>query len=525
MTLEPVLIDGEWRQASSPEGSFQAVSPATSELLQPRFPVSSFTDVEVAIEASLRTVDELQTVRPNQIADFLELFAGNIEDLADNLVHTASLETGLPEEPRLRLVELPRTTDQLLQAATAARDRSWCQAVIDTNLNIRSKYGPLGGPVIVFGPNNFPFAFNSVAGGDFAAAIASGNPIIAKANPGHPGTTKIFTEAAFAALLESGLPPSMIQLVYHFLPEDGIRLVSHPKVGATAFTGSKDAGLALKQAAENAGKLIYLEMSGVNPVFLLPGAIKERTEGIADEFSHSCTLGAGQFCTNPGLAILVDDTSAEVFINMLIESMESISPGILLSQRVCEDLSVGIEHFKVNGAKLLTGGGIISSPGYSFTNTLFSIAGADFVKNRQALQKEVFGPASLLVLAKDIQEMVLIASYLEGQLAGSIYSHSQKLDDDYYDEIEPILRQKVGRLINDKMPTGVAVSPAMSHGGPFPASGHPGFTSVGIPRSMVRFAALHSYDNVRSYRLPEELRDKNPTGKMWRYIDGEWTQS
>jgi NADP-dependent aldehyde dehydrogenase len=421
-------------------------------------------------------------------------------------------------------VELPRTINQLHQASSAALNRSWCRASIDTKTNIRSKYGSLGGPVAVFSPNNFPFAFNSIAGGDFAAAIAAGNPVMAKANPGHPGTTKIFAEAAFKAVQTTGLPKATVQLLYHFQPEDGLKLVAHPLVGATAFTGSRTAGLHLKEAADRAGKLIYLEMSSVNPVFILPGAVKERPDEIAKELFHSCTLGSGQFCTNPGLVVLLENESAEAFLQEVSRLFQSVPAGVLLNAQILKDIAAAIECLQEHGAEIVTGGKKINTTGCCFSNTLLRVSGETFGKHAKALQTEAFGPVSLFVFAGDETQIVEIAALLEGNLTGSIYSHSKDEDNPLYERIEPVLRKKVGRLLNDKMPTGVAVSPAMHHGGPYPATGHPGFTAVGIPTSLLRFAAFQCYDNVRQDRLPVELQDKNPTGEMWRFIDGEWTQ-
>ncbi|NOR53989.1 MAG: aldehyde dehydrogenase family protein [Candidatus Aminicenantes bacterium] len=524
MSFQPVLIDGTWQQANSPVGSFSAVNPSTKTPLADLYPVSSFADIEIALFAAHRINVEVHQIPADTLAHFLETFAHNIEAKIEALVEMASLETALPKESRLRASELPRTINQLRDAAATASDLSWCRAIIDTKTNIRSKYSPLGGPVAVFGPNNFPFAFNSVAGGDFAAAIAAGNPVIAKANPGHPGTTKIFAEAAFEAVQSSGLPKAMVQLLYHFQPEDGLKLVTHPLVGATAFTGSRAAGLHLKEAADRAGKPIYLEMSSVNPVFILPGALEERSDVIANEFFHSCTLGAGQFCTNPGLVILPQEESGEAFLQSVSKFFQSSPAGFLLSEKVLTEIVASVEGKKKHGAEIVTGGREINGPGYSFANTLLRVSGDVFQEHPKTLQTEAFGPASLFVFARDKAQMQQIAKHVEGSLTGSIYSHSQGQDDPLYKKIEPILRIKVGRLLNDKMPTGVAVTPAMNHGGPYPATGHPGFTAVGIPASLLRFTALHCYDNVHQHRLPEELRDKNPTGFMWRFIDGEWTQ-
>ena len=524
MEVQPVLIDGVWQKAQAPVGSFTATNPATRKTLNENYPVSSFDDIDRALRASRRAASEFRSFRPDAIAGFLESYADQIEKQREALIQIAALETALPGEPRLRSVELPRTTDQLRQAAAACRDRSWCRATIDTKNNIRSKHGPLGGPVVIFGPGNFPFAFNPVAGGDFAAALASGNPVIAKAHPGHPGTTRIFAEMAMEVLRENNLPPGIVQLLYHFEPEDGLKLAAHPLVGATAFTGSRLSGLRLKKAADEAGKPVYLEMSSLNPVILLPGSLEERSEQIAKELFTSCTMGSGQFCTKPGLVILRQSPQSEEFFDCIIILFRQSPPGILLSQNTLDRLRETIARMALLGAEIVTGNKEPDGPGYRLENTLLRVSGERFLDHPEELQIEAFGGVSLVVFAKNNEQMLKIIGSLEGNLTGTIYSESHKKDDDLYNKIEPVLRLKVGRLINDKMPTGVAVSPAMNHGGPYPATGHPGFTSIGIPVSFLRFTALYSYDNVRPHRLPEELQDKNPTGRMWRFIDGEWTQ-
>jgi len=524
MTLQPVLINGQWRQSVSPAGTFTATNPATKTPLSDEYPVSAWDEVEEALVAGRRAADELRSVRPQQIAEFLEQYALNIEARSAELVEMAHIETGYPREPRLASGELPRTTDQLRQAAAAARSASWTLTTIDTQSNIRSMYGPLGGAVAVFGPNNFPFAFNSSAGGDFAAAIVAGNPVIAKANSSHPGTTRIFTEAAFDAVQSTGLPAATVQLIYRLRHEDGTRFVSHPLIAATGFTGSKYAGLQLKSAADAAGKPIYLEMSSVNPIVVLPGALEERSEEIASEFFGSCTLGAGQFCTNPGLVLLVKGEQSEAFVEQAAALFAGATPGVLLSAGGPRDIANAIETLQQNGAEVVTGGQeMVDAAGYSYANTLLRVSGEDFLRDPDALQTEAFGPVSLIVFTDSVDELQAVISEMEGNLTGCIYSHRGGNDDELYDRVAPDLRERVGRLLNDKMPTGVAVVPSMNHGGPYPATGHPGFTAVGIPGSLLRFGALLSYDNVRAHRLPAELGDKNPTGDMWRLVDGAWT--
>ncbi|HET9931173.1 MAG TPA: aldehyde dehydrogenase family protein [Polyangiaceae bacterium] len=522
--LAQVLIDGRFRSATNPLGSFHAFDPTTRRELEPEFPISGREDVAAALKAAVRAVDELEQLSPEARAHFLELYAAELEKNAEQLVAAAARETALPAATRLRQVELPRTVNQLRTAAAAVRKRDWCLATIDTRSGLRARFGALGGAVLVLGPNNFPFAFNAVSGGDFAAAIAAGNPVIAKAHPSHPETTRLLADRALAALTDSRLPRATLQLLYHVPEELGLELVTRAEVGATAFTGSKRAGLKLKAAADRAGKPIYLEMSSSNPVFFLPGALRERGQKLADELYESCTLGAGQFCTRPGLSVIVDGPEAKAFLDALESRFSSGTAGTLLSRSVESGLEANVAELTAAGARLVTGGKPVPDAGYCFANTLLRVNAREFLERAEALQADCFGGVHLVVSARDFAELLAVARALLGNLTGSIYSDTVGSDDAAYLELASIVRRRVGRLLNDKMPTGVAVSSAMNHGGPFPATGHPGFTAVGMPASLLRFAALHSYDNVRPARLPPELADKNPTGKMWRYVDGEWTQ-
>ena len=519
----PILVDGGWRPSQGLE-TFRALDPATGENIPEEYPVSPWAEVAEAVEAGKKAAMRMAGLGPEPPARFLEEFAVRIEGRKEALIAAAHAETALPAEPRLGSVELARTLDQLRKAAAACLDRTWKRATIDTKAGIRSAYGPLGGPVVVMGPNNFPFAYNAVGGGDFASALASGNPVIAKAHPGHPATTRILAEAAHEAIAPAGLPPAAVQLLYHFAPEDGLRLVAHRDVGATAFTGSRPSGLALKKAADEAGRPIYLEMSSANPVFVLPGALEERSERIAAELFQSCTLAAGQMCTKPGLVVVPGGPVGRAFVELVRGAFEGSEPMVLLGPKVLDGLREAEARLTAKGAERLAGGRPPSGPGFRFSPALFRIAGAAFLGDPASFQVESFGTLSVIVTADGPDEMRAIAAALDGHLTGAIYSHTGGRDDAEYDLLEPVLRTKVGRLLDDKMPTGVAVSPAMNHGGPFPATGHPGFTAVGFPAAIMRFAALKCYDHVRPDRLPPELRGPNPTGTMWRLIDGEWTR-
>ena len=523
--LQPILLDGAWRQAKSPEGRFNAYNPSTRETIgEHAYPVSGWADIDAMLEAGKVAAAEMASLPATTIAGFLERYADGIEARADALVETAHRETGLPVEPRLRNVELPRTTGQLRQAAKAARDGGWRRPTIDTAANIRSIHAPLGGPVVVFGPNNFPYAFNGISGGDFAAAIAAGNPVIAKAHPAHPRTSVLLAEAALEAAQAAGLPSGAVQMFFRSPGELGLRLVSDARVGAVAFTGGRSAGTKLKAAADAVGKPIYLEMSSVNPVFVLPGALRERGEAIATELHGSCAMGAGQFCTKPGVTVLTAGDEAEAFIDTLRTHTAGATPGVLLSPQSPDEIASTVARLQAAGAELLAGGSIAADAnGFAFQPTVLRVSGERFLADPEALQSEAFGHVNLVVVADSDEQALQVAAAMEGNLTGTIYSHNGGEDDAAYDALAPILRTRVGRLLNDKMPTGVAVSAAMNHGGPFPATGHPGFTAVGIPASLIRFSALHSYDNVRPHRLPAELQDRNPDGRLLRLVDGEWT--
>ena len=517
----PILVAGHWKNSAS-SSTFRSENPATRQPLPDEYPVSSWQDCDEALSAAAAAFEQMRSLGGERIAAFLDAFAARIESAADELVRMAHAETALPISPRLAGNELPRTTNQLRQAAAAARDGSWAMPTIDTQQNIRSVLEPIG-PVVVFGPNNFPFAFNSASGGDFAAAIAAGNPVIAKANTSHPGTTRMLAGEAHIAAEETGMPSAIIQLIYRTSHEDGQRLVSDSRVGAIGYTGSRSAGLKLKVAADAAGKPFYAELSSVNPVIILPGAIEERLDDIAGQFTTSCLMGTGQFCTNPGFVLLLAGPQTERLVAALVEKFKAAPAGTLLSAGVARSLAAGIDTLARSGAEVLVGRGGTVGNGYSHPNTLLRVSGKQFLAHPHALQTEAFGNESLLVVADNLEQMAAIIDQLEGNLTGCIYSHTQGTDDAACDQLAPRLRQKVGRLLNDKMPTGVAVSPAMNHGGPYPATSHPGFTSVGIPAALRRFAMLACYDNVRPQRLPAALRDKNPTAKLWRLVDGQWT--
>lgn len=528
----PILVAGTW-QASTGSNTIQAFNPTLGEVIDGFFPVSEWADCELSLNAANDAFEALQATPRKVIAAFLRGYADAIDANAEALATMAHAETGLPFSPRLKDVEVPRTSNQLRLAAAACEEASWTQPTIDTAANIRSHLEPLG-PVLVIGPNNFPFAFNGISGGDFAAAVAAGNAVIVKGHPAHPHTTKMLAELLAQSLKAAGMPESSVQLLYHFSPELGLKMMADSRLASVAFTGSKAAGLSIKAACDAAGKPAYLELSSINPVVVLPGAMQERGPQLVDEFVGSCLMGGGQFCTNPGFVVLFQSPASDTFVKEVSARFNAASPGTLLTTGVRDHVLKAATQVRKAGAEVLNGGDVVpatetgtgeSAQGrIAFANTLMKVSGAQFLAKPEVFQTEMFGPAALLVMVGDLLEAQAVLSELEGNLTGCIYSANDGRDDSDYTQLAIFLTRRVGRLLNDKMPTGVAVSPAMNHGGPFPSSGHPGFTAVGIPASLKRFGALKCYDNVRPNRLPIDLQDQNPTGKTWRLIDLQWTR-
>ena len=510
--MTKILLAGEWVDGPTESPTFQPFNPSTGQPIERDFPITPLAQLEQMAMAGASAAEDMEEVDPDRIGDFLDVYADILEANRDDICAAAHEETGLPLDTRLKAIEFNRMTNQLRQAAVAARDvsaTSWRQPLIDEDTNIRSGMGPLGGAVFIIGPNNFPLAFNAISGGDFAAAIAAGNPVIAKGHPLHPETSRRLADCALNALGKVGLPPATVQFFHHCSPEDGKALLEHPAVSALAFTGSKASGLALKAVADAKGKPACLELSSVNPVFFLPGSIAERGEDIAGEWAGSITLGGGQFCTSPGIGFAIGADAArlaEGVGNQFADSQEHV----LFSDSLVTELNQGIELMQQAGAELLCGGRASDAPGFRWPATLLRVDGDTFERNYEVLSAERFGPAALLVELADLEQGLRIAARLEGQLTATIYAGGG--DDEAFDALAGPLRVRCGRFLQNKMPTGVAVVDSMVHGGPYPATGHPGFTAVGLPTSVVRFAMRRCWDGMSSDRLPAWLRSSITAG-------------
>jgi alpha-ketoglutaric semialdehyde dehydrogenase len=517
----PILVAGTWRPATAVE-TFQAYDPSTGKPHDSAWPVSGWADVDATLDAAVAAARQLATLSDENRAEFLERYAARLEAKAADLVAAAHSETGLAVKPRLAEIEFPRMLDQIRQAAAAVREGTWRMAMIDTERNIRSAAFGLG-PVVVFPPGNFPFAYGAVTGGDFAAAIAAGNPVIAKAHPGCPSVSLIAAREAAAALAEAGLPPATVQLLHGIAPADGERLVADARVGATGFTGGHEAGKKLFAAAAAAGRVIWVEMGSLNPVVLMPGALAERGPAIADELTASVTGSAGQFCTKPGIAFLIDDAAGQAFVAALAEKFSAVGQQVLLGPLGLERLSAGVSRLRDAGARLVAGDAP-ATPGCRHPATLLEVSAAELIARPDRLLVEAFGNATLLIRAASLTELVRAISLVPGALGASLYLAKDGGDDTPAASVQPLLEARTGRLIENRMPTGLAVTPPMQHGGPWPSAAPPFFSAVGMPWSILRFARRLCFDGVSATRLPECLRDAPPSGHPWRYIDRAWTR-
>jgi len=518
---EPILVAGSWRPAAAVR-TYRACDPATGRRGDRVWPVSGWGDVEQALDAAVAAARDLAALPATRLAGFLERYAARLEARAAELVALAHAETGLAVTPRLADVELPRTLDQLRQAAASAREGTWRMATIDHAKNIRAAACGLG-PVVILPPANFPLAYGAVTGGDFAAAIAAGNPVIAKAHEGHPSVPRCAAVEALAAVEESGLPPATVQLLHGLEPADGERLVADPRVGGTGFTGSQTAGERLYRAAAAAGRVIWVEMGSVNPVVLLPGALGERAAGIADELTASVTGSAGQFCTKPGVVFLVGDAAGRSFIDALVARFAAIGPQVLLGSAACDRLVASLGRLEGAGARVRAGtagaaGAALHVP------VLLEATGSELLAAPEAFLVEAFGNATLLVVCDSLAELMRCVRCVGGSLGASLYAARDGRDDAAFAALAPLLVARAGRVIENRMPTGLGVVPAMQHGGPWPSAGPPFFSAVGFPWTILRFARRVCYDGWTEARLPEIVRDAPPEGRPWRYVDGGWTR-
>lgn len=517
-----LLIGGESRKGTN--GEIKGVNPATGEALEPAFGGATKADVEQAAALAAEAFGPYRSLPYETRATFLEAIAEHIEAIGDDLIVRVMAETGLP---RARLEgERGRTTGQLRLFASVLRDGGFLEARIDPAMpdrkplprpDLRLRNVPLG-PVAVFGASNFPLAF-SVAGGDTASALAAGCPVIVKAHPAHPGTSELVGRAIQAAVASVGLPPGVFSMIHDSGYEVSQALVADPRVKAAGFTGSRRGGLALAAIAQGRPEPIpfYAEMSSINPVILLPAALKARGEQIAPDFVAALTLGAGQFCTNPGLILAIDGPELDAFVAAAGKVVEAAPAAVMLTPGICQAFAHGVDALSADKAVTTVARGLPGADGsHAGRAALFSVKAADFLANPH-LHEEVFGAASVVVRATDEAELAKVIDALEGQLTIAI--HLEEADHALAGALLPALELKAGRILVNGFGTGVEVANAMVHGGPFPATSDARATSVGT-LAIARFLRPVSYQNLPEALLPTELRTENPLG-IARRVDGK----
>jgi alpha-ketoglutaric semialdehyde dehydrogenase len=516
-----MLIGGAAVQGDS--GEWRAMNPATGEWLLPVYRGGGPAVVGRACELAWTAFDSYRETTLTLRAGFLEKIATNILECGDELIQRAMLETGLP---RARLEgERGRTVAQLRLFAEVVREGSFVEARIDPAMadrkplprsDLRQRHVAVG-PVAVFGASNFPLAF-SVAGGDTAAALAAGCPVIVKAHSAHPGTSELVGRAVQRAVADCQLPEGVFSLLFGSGVEVGAALVAHPRISAVGFTGSRSGGTALMAIAARRPEPIpvYAEMSSINPVYLLAGALDARAEQIGRDFVASMTLGAGQFCTNPGLIVAIAGPALEQFVAAASSALAGSTAATMLTAGIHGAYCAGVEKLALHpSVKTLARGQ--GGPGANQTPAaLFAVDAQRFLADA-VLHEEVFGAASLLVRCRDFAELYEVAESLAGQLTATLQIEPQ--DWALAGRLIPVLERKAGRIVVNGFPTGVEVSHAMVHGGPFPATSDGRSTSVGS-LAIRRFLRPVCYQDMPADLLPAALVDANPL-QVWRRWNGE----
>jgi len=513
--------------SASKKKTFKTFNPLLNVPNDTLFFEATASEVDEALKLATKAHHEYQKTTGKERAAFLNCIADEIEALGDELITTYCTETGLPEGRAKG--ERGRTVGQLRSFAKLVDDGSWVKASIDTALperkpmskpDLRKMMVPLG-PVVVFGASNFPLAY-STAGGDTASALAAGCPVVVKSHPMHAGTGELVAQAILSAAKKLNIPNGVFSNLNSSGIEVGIQLVKHPLAKAVGFTGSIVGGRALFDIASQRDIPIpvFAEMGSVNPVILLPHALKTKGADWAKTYASSVTLGTGQFCTNPGLLFAIESEGLEGFVDILAKEIVKIEPSCMLnpSIKVKYD-SHKDKMFQQEGLQVVATYEERTAPNFA-DQAIVRVTGAKFISNPE-LHQEVFGPFSMIVTCEDKEELKRAVKCIDGQLTGTIISENNEIRE--YGALISTLQTKVGRLIFNGVPTGVEVCPSMQHGGPYPASTDSRFTAVGI-HAIDRWVRPISYQNWPNGLLPEALKDENPL-QIERLINGEMTKS
>ena len=497
------------RRTASATDTFQAINPTNGETLDVQFAEASETEIDEALVAADQAYDALQTASSETIASLLEAIADGLESAGDVLLDRAHAETALP---LARLTgERGRTCNQTRIFADMARKDLWRQPRIDQGDSERVPPKPdvrtmlFGvGPVVVFGASNFPLAI-SVAGTDTISALAARCPVVVKAHPAHPGTCEIIASVITAAVEKSGLPSGTFSMLHGKTNRTGVQLVQHDKVSAVAFTGSLQGGRALFDAVNQRKNPVpfYGEMGSLNPVFLLPGALEQRADEIAAGYIQSVNLGVGQFCTNPGAVLGVEGERLDKFLSAVKVAAEEVAPATMLHPGIHKAFEDGQKRVaRVDGVKRVGSSG--QSPVADAHQAACNIYQSDVSQiGRTEVSEEVFGPSSIVFKCQSTDQMVEYANSLDGHLTATIHGTDEDLKNNA--ALVRILQRKVGRIVFNGFPTGIEVCNAMHHGGPYPATTHSYFTSIGH-HSIYRFTKPVCFQGFPESCLPDQLK-------------------
>ncbi|MCB0715625.1 MAG: aldehyde dehydrogenase (NADP(+)) [Chitinophagaceae bacterium] len=489
------------------------------------FKDATIEEIEKTMQEAWQAFFTYRKMSVAQRAGFMKAIAKKLEATGDELIEVAMKETNLPEA-RLRN-ERARTIFQLNSYAAACEKGDWLSIRINTadtttvppKPDLRKMMVPLG-PVVVFGAANFPFAY-STAGGDTASALAAGCPVIIKAHPEHAATSELVAKAILDAAADTYMPTGVFAHLHGQSFEVGKALVEHPFTKAVGFTGSLKGGKALFDLANQRKEPIpvFAEMSSINPVFLLPEKMQTEAKEIAQTYAGSITLGVGQFCTNPGLIIGIDNGDLQTFISALAGCIEEAAPATMLNPGIfknyVEKRANSLTMPEVETVAVST----IEPAMYQGVPTIATATAEAFINN-PFLHQEVFGPYSLVIKCKDITEMETVATHIEGQLTATLMGSLQDIKNN--ETLVSLVQNICGRLIHNNVPTGVAVCEAMQHGGPYPATTDARFTSVG-PDAILRFARPVCFQQWENELLPDALKNENPLG-FWRTVNGSLTR-
>ncbi|MFY0686656.1 MAG: aldehyde dehydrogenase (NADP(+)) [Cyclobacteriaceae bacterium] len=501
--------------------TFNTTNPTTGEKLPGEYVSSIAEEVDAVVESAVDAFSVLSKTSGEERAILLESIAEEIEALGDGLVEMATSETGLPAG-RIQ-GERGRTVGQLRLFASVAREGSWVEASIDQAIpdrqplpksDLRKMLISLG-PVAVFGASNFPLAF-STAGGDTASALAAGCPVVVKAHEAHLGTHSLISKAIHAAVEKCNMPTGVYGSVIGGI-DVGQELVKHAGIKAVGFTGSRRGGMALHALASARPEPIpvYAEMSSINPVVMLPDAVRKNGEKLAENLAGSIVLGAGQFCTNPGLILGIEGNELNQFATQLAGGIKASVGGVMLTKHINETYQRGTSEAEAQQDVQVLGKGQKAEGACAGIPVVAKTTGKNFLSNPK-LHEEIFGPYSLIVSCDDEDELANVMMGLEGQLTATFMCSDDEIGE--YDHLVTIAEQKVGRVIFNGVPTGVEVCHSMVHGGPFPSTSDAKFTSVGAD-AIKRFARPVCYQDAPSNILPMELQNDNPLN-IWRKVDG-----